>query len=64
MHKSRVQDYGEFDGIVIVKTTVLSTSYWNNDGLDITDSKNVSITNCNINSVDDVLCFKSGSPKT
>lgn len=58
-----VQDYRECDGITIDKITVQSTAYWNNDGLDITDSKNVKITNCYINSSDDGICLKSENPK-
>ncbi|MBL7817084.1 MAG: glycoside hydrolase family 28 protein [Saprospiraceae bacterium] len=58
-----VQDYRECDGVTIDRITVQSTAYWNNDGLDITDSKNVRITNCFINSSDDALCLKSENPK-
>jgi len=58
-----VQDYRECDGVTIDKITVQSTAYWNNDGLDITDSKNVKITNCFINSSDDGICLKSENPK-
>ncbi|MBW8331804.1 MAG: right-handed parallel beta-helix repeat-containing protein [Prolixibacteraceae bacterium] len=57
-----VQDYRECDGVTIDKITVQSTAYWNNDGLDITDSKNVKITNCFINSSDDGICLKSENP--
>lgn len=59
-----VQDYKECDGVVIDHITVQSTTYWNNDGLDVTDSKNVRITNCFINASDDALCFKSDNPKS
>lgn len=58
-----VQNYKECDGVTIDKMTVQSTTYWNNDGLDITDSKNVRITNCFINSTDDAICLKSENPK-
>jgi polygalacturonase len=47
----------KMDGI-----TVFNRAYWNNDGMDITDSKNVSITNCKINSADDGICLKSYYP--
>lgn len=57
-----VQDYRECNGVIIDGITVQSTAYWNNDGLDITDSKNVKITNCFINASDDALCFKSENP--
>jgi hypothetical protein len=58
-----VQDYNECDTVTIKGITVQSTTYWNNDGLDVTDSKNVTITNCFINSSDDALCIKSSNPK-
>ena len=59
-----VQDYKECDRVTINKITVQSTAYWNNDGLDVTDSKNVRITNCFINSADDGICLKSDNPKS
>lgn len=34
-------------------------AYWNNDGIDVTDCKNVKITHCKINSADDGICLKS-----
>ncbi len=57
-----VQDYVACDSVYINGITVQSTAYWNNDGLDITDSKNVHITNCFINSSDDGICLKSNNP--
>lgn len=39
--------------------TIYNRAYWNNDGMDITDSKNVRITNCDVNSADDGICLKS-----
>lgn len=54
-----VQNYVECNGVKIDGITVQSTAYWNNDGLDITDCKNVRITHCFINASDDALCFKS-----
>jgi len=54
-----VQDYRQCDNVIIDRIKVQSTAYWNNDGLDITDSKNVRITNCFINSSDDAICLKS-----
>ncbi|MFT3934855.1 MAG: glycosyl hydrolase family 28 protein [Chitinophagaceae bacterium] len=58
-----VQDYRQCDGVIINHITVQSTAYWNNDGLDVTDSKNVRITHCFINSSDDGICLKSENPK-
>ena len=57
-----VQDYRQCDNLIIDRIKVQSTAYWNNDGLDITDSKNVRITNCFINSSDDAICLKSENP--
>jgi hypothetical protein len=57
-----VQDYRECSNLIIDGITVQSTAYWNNDGLDITDSKNVRISNCFINSTDDAICLKSENP--
>lgn len=54
-----VQDYKECDTLLIDRITVQSTAYWNNDGLDITDSRNVRVTHCNINATDDAICLKS-----
>lgn len=42
--------------------TIVNRSYWNNDGIDITDCKNVKIINCDINSGDDGICLKSYYP--
>jgi polygalacturonase len=39
--------------------TVDSDTYWNNDGIDIVDCKNVQISDCDINASDDGICIKS-----
>ncbi len=57
-----VQNYTECNNLIINGITVQSTAYWNNDGLDVTDSKNVKIINCFINSADDGICLKSANP--
>lgn len=54
-----VQTYERCNRVTIDKIKVESDAYWNNDGLDIVDSKNVSVTNCDINSSDDGICIKS-----
>lgn len=41
---------------------IFNRAYWNNDGMDITDSHNVQITNCNVNAGDDGICLKSYYP--
>ncbi|MDQ0639688.1 hypothetical protein QF042_003253 [Pedobacter sp. W3I1] len=58
-----VQDFVNCNRLNIDSITVESTAYWNNDGIDIVNSKNVRITNCNIDAADDGICLKSeGSP--
>lgn len=41
---------------------IVNRAYWNNDGMDITDCRNVQITNCDVNSADDGICLKSYFP--
>jgi polygalacturonase len=43
----------------IDKITVDSKAFWNNDGIDIVDCKDVLISNSFIDSSDDAICFKS-----
>lgn len=54
-----VQTYDQCEDLVIDGITVDSDAYWNNDGIDISDCKNVRIVNSNINSADDGICLKS-----
>ena len=39
-------------------------AYWNNDGIDVTDCKDVTISRCDINSADDGICLKSYDPQS
>jgi polygalacturonase len=57
-----VQTYDRCDDVVIDHVFVNSDAYWNNDGIDIQDCKNVRITHCSVNSSDDGICLKSQSP--
>lgn len=41
-----------------------SDAFWNNDGIDIEDCKNVRITNSYINAADDGICLKSNDPNS
>ena len=50
------------DGVDINKVTVEGHANWNNDGFDI-ESKNVTISDCVIDTDDDAICFKSEDPK-
>jgi len=56
---SWVQDYFNCTNLTIDGIKVQSTSYWNNDGIDISDCKNVKVTNCFVNAADDGICLKS-----
>ena len=56
-----VQTYRSCKNLRINRIIVNSTSYWNNDGIDIVNCQKVRITNCDINSADDGICLKSGS---
>lgn len=47
------------ENLKIDKLTVDSKAFWNNDGIDIVDCKNVLISNSFIDSSDDAICFKS-----
>lgn len=48
--------------LIIDNLDLTNRAYWNNDGMDITDSRNVRITNCDVNSADDGICLKSYYP--
>ena len=54
-----VESYTHCHDLSIDSLRVESTSFWNNDGIDVTDCKNVRITNSSINSADDGICLKS-----
>jgi polygalacturonase len=54
-----VQTYALCQNLVIDHIRVESDAFWNNDGIDIVDCRNVRITNCYINAADDGICLKS-----
>jgi len=54
-----VQVYDQCQNLKIDRITVDSKAYWNNDGLDIVDCKDVKVTNSFIDATDDAICFKS-----
>ena len=56
---SWVQNFDRCENLVINKIKVISDAYWNNDGIDVTDCRNVRITNCFVNAADDAICLKS-----
>ena len=56
---SWVQHYDRCSDLTIRGIRVDSDAYWNNDGIDISDSKHVHVSNCKINAADDGICLKS-----
>ena len=54
-----VQIYDQCENLKINKITVDSKAFWNNDGIDIVDCKNVELTNSFFDASDDAICFKS-----
>lgn len=42
--------------------TIESSVYWNNDGIDVVNCKDVHIANCIIDCADDAICLKSEGP--
>lgn len=54
-----VETYSLCNNVTIKNLKVISDAYWNNDGLDIDDCKNVKIVKCFVNSADDGICLKS-----
>mmetsp|Transcript_18064 Transcript_18064/g.26736 ORF Transcript_18064/g.26736 Transcript_18064/m.26736 type:complete len:87 (+) Transcript_18064:130-390(+) len=57
------QTYKQCIGLNLLDVVVNSDAYWNNDGMDIVDCKNVQIENCDINTPDDSICLKSKEPR-
>jgi polygalacturonase len=58
-----VQTYHQCRNVIIEGIRVESTAFWNNDGLDLSDCRDVIVRNCFINSADDGICLKSHDPK-
>ncbi len=54
-----VQNYLSCSNLEIEGIKVDASAYWNNDGMDISDCRNVKICNCDVNSDDDAICLKS-----
>lgn len=54
-----VQTYDQCEEVVIDSISVISTSFWNNDGIDIVDCKNFKLLNSYISAADDAICLKS-----
>jgi polygalacturonase len=54
-----VQRYDKCTDMIVDSIEVESNVYWNNDGIDLVDCKNVKLTNSFFNSDDDGICLKS-----
>jgi hypothetical protein len=54
-----VQDYKSCSNLVIDSIRVESNTFWNNDGIDLVDCKQVRLTNSAFNVDDDGICLKS-----
>lgn len=54
-----IQEYKNCSRMLIDGIKVESTTYWNNDGIDLTDCRDVLVQHCNINAADDAICLKS-----
>lgn len=54
-----VQNYKACSNIVIDSISVESNIFWNNDGIDLVDCRNVKLTNSFFNADDDGICLKS-----
>ena len=54
-----VQYYDQCNHLTINNVTVISNAFWNNDGIDIVDCSNVTLTNSFIDAADDAICLKS-----
>lgn len=56
-----VQHYVGCEQLLIENIKVLSDCYWNNDGIDLNDCKQVMVRDCFIHAADDAICLKSTS---
>ena len=54
------QVYTDCDDLQFRGLTVRGHAFWNNDGIDLCDCRNVIIADCNIDVADDGICLKSG----
>jgi polygalacturonase len=54
-----VQDYVSCHNILIDSIKTESNIFWNNDGIDLVDCKNATVTNSFFNADDDGICLKS-----
>lgn len=53
------QTYDQCVNLLVDSIHVDAKSYWNNDGIDVVDCKDVIIRNSHFDAADDAICFKS-----
>lgn len=58
---SWIQDYRECTRVLIEGIDVLSNTFLNNDGIDLTDCRDAVVRNCRVNAADDGICLKSSN---
>lgn len=56
---SWVNTYYNCQNVLIEHLKIESRAFWNNDGIDICDSKDVVIRHCEFDTADDAICLKS-----
>ena len=56
---SWTQQYDQCTNLLLDGLHVDARAYWNNDGLDVVDCRNVVVRECFIDAADDAYCFKS-----
>ena len=54
-----VMNFGDSEDVAVDGVRVESTTYWNNDGIQISDSRRVRVAHSFVNAADDGICFKS-----
>ena len=54
-----VESYRSCEGLAFERVKVRSSNFWNNDGIDVVDCRRMTMVDCDIDSADDALCFKS-----
>ncbi|WP_205573327.1 glycoside hydrolase family 28 protein [Flavisolibacter nicotianae] len=57
------QTYDQCANLLIDSIYVDNKDFWNEDGIDIVDCENVTVTNSYIDAADDGICLKSHDPK-
>jgi polygalacturonase len=50
------------DDAKLLRLTIRSRAFWNNDGIDLVDCTNTLVSHCDVNSADDGICLKSQTP--